>query len=92
MTTTRGKINKYLGMNIGYSSPGKLIFSMEDYIKNMLNGIPEDMKWEYTTPYTQHLFDIAAQTSFITLWRNYYTYKREHVQLYIGKCHSYVPG
>ena len=28
MTITRVKINKYLGMTINYSSPGKVIFSM----------------------------------------------------------------
>ena len=32
MTITRGKLYKYLGMTIYYSSPGKLIFSMIDYI------------------------------------------------------------
>ena len=30
MTITRGKVHKYLGMNIDYSSPGKVIFSMID--------------------------------------------------------------
>ena len=28
MTITRGKVHKYLGMTIDYSSPGKVIFSM----------------------------------------------------------------
>ena len=32
MTITRGKVYKYLGMNIDYSSPGMVIFSMIDYI------------------------------------------------------------
>ena len=30
MTITQGKIHKYLGMTIAYSSPGKLIFSVID--------------------------------------------------------------
>ena len=32
MTITRGKIHKYLGITIDYSSTGKLIFSMVIYI------------------------------------------------------------
>ena len=44
MTITRGKIHKYLGATGDYSSPGKVIFYMVDYIVNMLDQIPEDMK------------------------------------------------
>ena len=40
MTITRGNVHKYLGMNINYSSPGKVIFYMFDYIGKMLNDIP----------------------------------------------------
>ena len=40
MTITRGKVHKYLGMTIDYSSPGKLILSMIDYIRKMLDDIP----------------------------------------------------
>ena len=32
MTITRGKVHKYLGMTIYYSSPGKVIFSIIKYI------------------------------------------------------------
>ena len=32
MTRTRGKIQKYLGMTIYHSLPGKVIFSMFNYI------------------------------------------------------------
>ena len=46
MTITRGKIHKYLGMTIDYSSPDKLMSYMVDYIVNMLDDIPEDMKGE----------------------------------------------
>ena len=44
MTITQGKVHKYLGINIDYYLPGKLIFSMIDYIGKMLDNIPEDMK------------------------------------------------
>ena len=44
MAITWGKEHKYLGMTIDYSSPGKVIFSMIDYIGKMLDNLPEDMK------------------------------------------------
>ena len=59
MTITRGKVHKYLGMTIDYSSPGKVIFSMIDYIGKMIDDILEDMKGESALPAAHHLFDIA---------------------------------
>ena len=44
MTITQGKIYKYLGMTIDYSLPGKVKFSMVNYIGNIINDIPEDIK------------------------------------------------
>ena len=55
MTIPWGKIHKYLGMNIDYSSIGKLTFSLIEYIVNMFDGIPEDMKGESSTPVLHHL-------------------------------------
>ena len=63
MTITRGKVHKYLGMTIDYSLPGKVIFSMIDYIGKMLDVIPEDMKGESATPAAYHLFDIAEDAT-----------------------------
>ena len=40
MTITRGKIHKYLGMTIDYSSPVKVIFSMVNYIVKIIYDIP----------------------------------------------------
>ena len=59
MTITRGKVHKYLGMTIDYSSPGKVILLMIDYIGKMLDAIPEYIKLESATPAAHHLFDIA---------------------------------
>ena len=44
MTITRGNVHKYLEMTIDYSSSGKLIFSMIEYIGKILDDIQEDMK------------------------------------------------
>ena len=62
-TITRGKVHKYLGMTIDYSSPGKVILSMINYIGKILDNIPEDMKGESATPAAHHLFDIAEDAT-----------------------------
>ena len=76
-------------MTIDYSSPGKVIFSMIDYIGKMLNDITENMKGESAKPSAQYLFDIAedeknytkpTQISSTSLWHSYYIFHREHVQ------------
>ena len=58
MTITRGKVHKYLGMAIDYSSPHKVILYMIDYIGKMLDDILEDMKGGSSTPASHHLFEI----------------------------------
>ena len=44
ITITRGKIHKYLGMTINYSSTSKVNLSMADHIGNILDDIPEYIK------------------------------------------------
>ena len=44
MTITQGKKHKYIGMNIEHSSPRKLILPMLDYIGNILDETPEDIR------------------------------------------------
>ena len=89
MTITRGKVHKYLGVTIYYSSPGKLIFSMINYNGKMLDNIPEYMKGESATPAAYHLFDIAEDATklsqsdtyiFHHFVYNYYIFQRGHVQ------------
>ena len=63
MTITRGKVHKYLGMTIDYSSPGKVIFLMIDYIGNMIDDITESMKGESDTPDAHQLFEISEDTT-----------------------------
>ena len=63
MTITQGKVHKYLGMTIDYSLPGKVMFSMVDYIGKMLDDIPENMKGESATPTAHHLFDISEDST-----------------------------
>ena len=44
MIITRDEIHKYLGMTIYYSSTGTVKLSMVDYIGNICDDIPEDMR------------------------------------------------
>ena len=52
-------MHKYLGMTIDYSLPGKLIFSIINYIGKMLEIIPENMKEWSASPTAHHLSYIA---------------------------------
>ena len=63
MTITCGKIHKYLWMTIDYSSRGKVILSMVNYIGNILNDTPEDTRGVSTTPAAHQLFDIVEDAT-----------------------------
>jgi hypothetical protein len=63
LTIRRGKIHDYLGMTIDYSVPGKVSFTMIDYIEGMLAEIPADMGGEAATPAANHLFDVNESTA-----------------------------
>ena len=56
---TTGKIHDYLGMTIDYSTPGKVVFCMEDYIDHMINECPAGLiTGNPASPAANHLFDI----------------------------------
>lgn len=58
LTTCSGKILDYLGMKIDYRRKVKVTFSMENYIKQILEEVPYDMKGIEKTPAACHLFNI----------------------------------
>jgi len=58
MTVRRGKKHDYLGMLLDFSKDGAFIVDMEDYLKEMLTGLPEDMDGVATTPAADHLFKV----------------------------------
>jgi hypothetical protein len=61
LTINRGKVHEYLGMTIDYTDDGKVKITMEDYIKSILNDLPEDMNGESPTPAGTHLFEVNSQ-------------------------------
>jgi hypothetical protein len=43
LTIRHGKIHDYLGMQLDFSTPGKLVISMVPYIQSMIDEMPENM-------------------------------------------------
>ena len=58
MSVSRGKKHQYLGMTLDFSKEGKFIVDMEDYLKEMISDLPDDMKGLATTPAADHLFKV----------------------------------
>ena len=58
----RGTVDDYLGMKIDFSDVGKVIFSMQDYVYNILKEAPvELMKRACSSPAAHHLFKVNAE-------------------------------
>jgi hypothetical protein len=62
VTVNRGKVHEYLGMKIDFTHPGQVKFTMEEYINNVLNDVPESMSGTAATPAANHLFEINPNT------------------------------
>ena len=52
-------------MTLDFSLPGKVQISMEEYIRNMLAELPEDMEGTATTPAAEHLFKINEAPTYL---------------------------
>jgi hypothetical protein len=58
MTVRRGKKHDYLGMTLDFSKDGAFIVDMEEYLKEIIKDLPEDMNGTATTPAADHLFKV----------------------------------
>ena len=57
LVVTRGRVHEYLGMKMDFSTTGKVILSMPEYITTLVKEIPSDLlKGVSTTPAAGHLF------------------------------------
>jgi hypothetical protein len=45
-------------MTLDFSVPGKVKFAMENYVKDMLWALPNDMDGTATTPAAGYLFEV----------------------------------
>ena len=55
LAASYGKIHEYLGMTIDWSVDGKVIFTMYDYLEDILAEAPEDFDGEDVTPAVSNL-------------------------------------
>ena len=60
MTVHRGKVHKYLGMDLDFSTHKVLKIGMIKYIKKVLEEFPEEIKSVAATPAAEHLFEVMA--------------------------------
>merc|ERR1712085_192705 len=58
MTVRRGKKHDYLGMSLDFSKEGAFVVDMEEYLKEIIKDLPEDMNGTATTPAADHLFKV----------------------------------
>ena len=60
LTVSRGKVLEYLGMKIDYSKAGKVVFSMREYVKNLLEECPDELlkAGTATTPAANHVSNV----------------------------------
>ena len=63
MTVHKGKKHDYLRMTLDFSKGGAFIVDMEDYLKEILKYLPEDMNGTATTPAADHLFKVRDNAS-----------------------------
>lgn len=57
LTVTRWKVHDNLGMTLDYNQEVSVKVDMSEHIKEMLSGLPKDMKGEAVTLVTTHVFE-----------------------------------
>ena len=58
LTASYGKIHEYLGMTIDWSTKGKVVFTMYDYLEDILSEALTDFDGEDVTPAISELFTV----------------------------------
>ena len=59
-----GLVHEYLGMTIDFRVKGECAFSQYDYIKKLLNNLPESLQCAYrNTPAPEYLFKVDDSCS-----------------------------
>ena len=58
LTVHRGKIHDYLGMDLDYTTKGKVGVSMIKYVDKILEGFLEELGSTAATPASEHLFQV----------------------------------
>jgi hypothetical protein len=63
LAATTGDVHDYLGLTIDYSKKDNVIFTMYDYLEDILESMPEDMNGTSPTPASDNLFDVDDESS-----------------------------
>ena len=64
LTVTRGLIHDYVGMTIDYTEKGNVKFTMFDYLEEILQNLPDELKGcESPTPAADHLFKVDHEAA-----------------------------
>ena len=63
LKSERGQVFDYLGMDLDYSTPGKVRISMEKFTKKVLQEFPEDLPTYAESPAAEHLFKVRDEDS-----------------------------
>ena len=58
LAASYGNIHGYLGMTIDWSVDGKVIFTMYNYLEDILAEAPDDFDGENVTPVVSDLFQV----------------------------------
>jgi hypothetical protein len=59
VTVSYGKVHDYLGMTLDYSANGKVTIDMREYVKEVLDSAPADMREGIAaTPAAAHLYEV----------------------------------
>jgi hypothetical protein len=67
LSVCKGDVHDYLGMVFIFSSKGKVVFRMVDYIQNMLDELPDDFDGTAPTPALSYLFKTQESTAKLSM-------------------------
>jgi hypothetical protein len=62
LVATTGVIHDYLGITIDYSEKGKVMFTMYDYLEDILDEMPDDMNGSAPTPASDNMIDVDEES------------------------------
>ena len=72
LTASYGKIHEYLGMTIDWSIEGKFVFTMYEYLEDILSEAHVDFDGEDVTPVISELFSMNLTPRKDILKDNYF--------------------
>ena len=58
LTINGGKVHEYLGTKLDYREQGKVKTNMTDYLKKILNDLPDKYQGRAIPPASNHLFEV----------------------------------